>query len=153
MVRRQPIRPEQTRAGGRMIEVSERSPSPEEYNALRRVAGWNTYDVAAARRGLAASLFTVCVRDDGELIAFGRVVGDGAMTFYIQDVIVAPERRGEGHARMVMERVMHYILSVATPGSVVGLMAARGVEGLYEKYGFVSRPRGHMGAGMVLVGL
>ena len=50
-----------------------------------------------------------------------------------------------------MERLMRYIRSAAAPGAVVGLMAASGCEGLYEKFGFVRRPLGErMGAGMVL---
>ena len=133
-----------------MIRVDEQTPTPAEYNALRAIVGWNTYDIAVARLGLDRSLYTVCVRDDGAPIAFGRVVGDGVMTFYIQDIIVVPERRGEGHARTVMEHVMAYVRSKAAPCSVVGLMAASGVEGLYEKYGLVRRHHGRQGSGMML---
>ena len=135
-----------------MTEVTTALPSPAEYNDMRSAAGWPIYGVDAAERGLANSLYTISVRDDEELIAFGRVVGDGAITYYIQDVIVLPGRRGEGHARTVMEHLMRYIRSTAAPHAVVGLMSAKGVEGLYEKFGFVSRPTGdHMGAGMILL--
>jgi len=134
-----------------MIEVTTALPYPDEYNALRFCAGWPTYDTDAAKVGLRNSLHTVSVRDAGVLIAFGRVVGDSVITFYIQDVIVIPERQSQGHARTVMEHLMCYIRAAAAPGAVVGLMSARGVEGLYEKFGFVSRPHGEtMGAGMVL---
>jgi GNAT superfamily N-acetyltransferase len=134
-----------------MIEIDNKLPRPEEYNALRKVAGWNFYDDKSASKGLEGALYTVSVREDGALVAFGRVVGDGRITFYIQDVIVVPDKRGNGYARIVMEHIMDYLRSVAAPGAVVGLMASKGVENLYKKFGFIERPaEKNMGAGMTL---
>ena len=126
-------------------------PRPKEYNALRKIAGWNFYDDKSASEGLKSALYTVSVREDGVLVAFGRVVGDGRIAFYIQDVIVVPGKRGNGYARIVMEHIMDYIGGVAATGAVVGLMASKGVENLYKKFGFIERPaEKNMGAGMTL---
>jgi GNAT superfamily N-acetyltransferase len=133
-----------------MIEFDESPPKPNEYNRLRELAGWGAYDAASVAIGLHNSLYTISLRERGKLIAFGRVVGDKRITFYIQDVIVMPEKRGQGYARAVMDRIMKYISSTAAPGAVVGLMSAGGVERLYEQYGFVRRPVGKLGAGMTL---
>lgn len=133
-----------------MVEFDEGRPSPEEYNHLRDIVGWGRYDPQSAAAGLHNSLYTVCLREDGKLVAFGRVIGDGRITFYIQDVIVIPEKRGLGYARMIMDRLMAYIRRAAASHAVVGLMAASGVEELYEKYGFFRRPVGRFGAGMTL---
>lgn len=133
------------------IEIDSNLPSTEEYNSLRQAAGWHPYNTDEAQEGLNNSLYTVSIREDGEIIAFGRVIGDGAITFYVQDVIVMPAHRGQGHARIIVENLMRYIRQTAAPGAVVGLMSAKGVEGLYEKFGFISRPNEeNMGAGMVL---
>ncbi len=133
-----------------MVEFDEQSPSPEEYSQLREIVGWGGYDPQSAAEGLAHSLYTASLREDGQLVAFGRVIGDGRITFYIQDVIVIPEKRGLGYARTIMDHLMAYITEAAVPNAVVGLMAADGVEALYEKYGFTRRPAGRLGAGMTL---
>jgi GNAT superfamily N-acetyltransferase len=135
----------------RMVEIDNKLPSAEEYNALRMSVGWGFFDEQSASEGLEGALYTVSVREDGVLVAFGRVVGDGRITFYIQDVIVVPDKRGNGYARIVMEHIMDYLRRVAAPAAVVGLMASKGVENLYKKFGFIERPSGdHMGAGMTL---
>lgn len=134
------------------VLLTNQLPSAEEYNSLRQAAGWHPYNTDEAQEGLNNSLYTVSIREDGVIIAFGRVIGDGAITFYIQDVIVMPAHRGQGHAHTIMEYLMEYIERTAAPGAVVGLMSAGGVEGFYEKFGFVRRPNGDkMGAGMVLL--
>lgn len=58
-----------------------------------------------------------------------RVIGDGGMTSYVQDVIVEPAHQGQGIGGQQMGRVMAYIGAHAVPGAVVGLMAAAGKEG------------------------
>jgi GNAT superfamily N-acetyltransferase len=134
-----------------MIKIDNKLPSPEEYNALRKGAGWNFFDEQSASAGLKGSLYTVSVREDGVLVAFGRVIGDGRVAFYIQDVIVIPDKRGYGFARIVMEHIMEYLRGVAAEGAIVGLMASKGVENLYKKFGFIERPaEKNMGAGMTL---
>ena len=134
-----------------MIEVDKQLPSPEEYNDLRKSVGWAIYNKQEVSDGLKGSLYTVSVREEGKLIAFGRVIGDGSITFYIQDVIVVPEKRGRGYARIVMENIMDYLRGTAAKGAVIGLMSAAGVENIYKKFGFIERPAGkHLGAGMTL---
>jgi GNAT superfamily N-acetyltransferase len=134
-----------------MIEIGNKLPKPEEYNALRKSAGWGVFDEQSAFAGLEGSLYTVSVREDGALVAFGRVVGDGRITFYIQDIIVVPDKRGKGYARIVMENIMDHLRGVAAPIAVIGLMSSKGVENLYKKFGFIERPaEKNMGAGMTL---
>jgi hypothetical protein len=48
-----------------------------------------------------------------------------------------------------MNRVMKFINENAAVGAVVGLMAAKGKESFYEKYGFCKRPDENFGAGMI----
>jgi len=42
------------------------------------------------------------------VIGMARVVGDGAMFFYIQDVVVTPAHQGRGVGTLLLERVMGY---------------------------------------------
>ena len=81
-------------------------------------------------------------------VACGRVVGDGVLYFYIQDVIVIPEARNQGHGRRIMEHLMERGLEIAPVGAAIGLMSAVGKEGFYQKFGFATRPSANFGAGM-----
>jgi ribosomal protein S18 acetylase RimI-like enzyme len=124
---------------GSTIALVERAPTPEEYGRLRASVGWNELSPDAIRAGLSGSLYSVVLERDGEAVGCGRVVGDGGVYFYVQDVIVAPELQGLGWGARIMDAVMHLDASVR-PGSFIGLMAAKDAEGFYRRYGFERRP-------------
>lgn len=111
----------------------------EDYLKLRDAAGWQSIDYDTAEEALGNSLYSVSVASQTEVVGCGRVVGDGAAYFYIQDVIVLPEFRRMGLANAIMERIMRYIKTEARPGAFVGLMAAQGLSGFYVKHGFSER--------------
>jgi len=117
-----------------------RPPTVGEYLRFREVVGWGDVEAQATKVGLEDSLFSVCVVHRNETIGCGRVVGDGGIYFYIQDIIVLPEYQGRGIGKRIMDAVMEYLREHAVPGSFIGLMAATGVSGFYERYGFVTRP-------------
>jgi len=122
------------------FELVERAPSVDEYRRLREAAGWGEMAGEALSTGLSSGLYSCVVLHEGAVVACARVVGDGGMYFYVQDVIVLPEHRGRGLGDLVMDAVMTYLARTATPGSFVGLMAAEGVERFYERFGFRRRP-------------
>jgi predicted GNAT family N-acyltransferase len=132
------------------LVFKEEPPTADEYVKMRKDAGWSVYkDMDAVRKGLANSLYHIIVRKGSELIAMGRVIGDGSITFYIQDVIVSKEYQGKGIGIQIMNRIMDYISSVAADGAVVGLIAAKGKEPFYEKFNFIPRPNESGGKGMI----
>jgi predicted GNAT family N-acyltransferase len=132
------------------IILQDRIPTAEEYERMREAVGWRIHSLDDARRGLPGTLFAVCAFADGELVGIARVIGDGALVFYIQDVIVRPAFQHSGIGRRMMDRVMAWIHEHASRNSVVGLMAAKGVEAFYEAYGFAVRPNESLGAGMTI---
>ena len=91
----------------------------------------------------------MCAFEGEQLAGFGRVVGDGHLYFYIQDLIVAPTYRGRGVGKQIMERLIEEIKNRATSGAMIGLMSAHGKEAFYEKFGFIVRPNDVFGAGMI----
>lgn len=132
------------------IALIERIPTAGEYNRLRQAVGWSTYADDNAARFLPNSLFAVCAHREDDLIGMARVIGDGGLAFYIQDVIVLPDHQRQGVGSILMDRIMAYIRRNAFAHSYVGLMSARGKEPFYEKYGFTIRPTETLGAGMTI---
>lgn len=130
--------------------IIERIPTVEEYIKLRNSVGWGIAERESIQKGLSNSLYTVCIELRGDIIGMGRVIGDGALAYYIQDIIVLPEFQKQGVGRFIMDAIMQYLKKNSVPNTIVGLMAAKGVTAFYEKYGFIARPDEKHGPGMFI---
>jgi len=131
------------------VEIVEKLPSSDEYNQLRAAVGWGVYEPTVIEKALPRSLYCVCAYDHAVIVGMARIIGDGGLVYYVQDVIVKPEYQGLGIGTALMDRVMAYIRTHASHNSIIGLMSARGKERFYERYGFVARDRG-LGSGMTM---
>jgi ribosomal protein S18 acetylase RimI-like enzyme len=121
-------------------QVVERTPTIEEYFALRKGVGWMLFEEEMTAKGLANALFSVCILHQGKVIGCGRVVGDGGLYFYVQDIIVSPDFQGKGLGKRLMQAIMAYLEINARPGAFIGLMAAKGTNDFYDQFGFAVRP-------------
>lgn len=117
--------------------------------ALRVDAGWGAIDDMAASTGLRRSLYSVCAYVDDQLVGVGRVVGDGGCHFLIVDVIVRQDMQKQGIGSRIMEAIMAFVATRARKGTMISLMAARGVAPFYERFGFRSRSQERPGMCMV----
>ena len=118
-----------------------RSIMPQEYMQVRQALGLPVPAFPVAARAVRDDLFNVVVLLDGETpIGCARVIGDGVLTFLIQDVLVAPKFQRKGVGSKLLGIVLGYLETVAEPGAFVGLMAAPGTEAFFAKHGFAARP-------------
>jgi ribosomal protein S18 acetylase RimI-like enzyme len=121
------------------MKLEHRSPTISEYKTLREAVGWWDVAEAAVEAALGNALFSVVAIEKGTLVGLGRVVGDGGLYFYIQDLIIDPEFQEKGFGKQVMGALMAFIRTKAKSGAFIGLMAAKGLEGYYEPFGFKAR--------------
>ena len=121
------------------MKLEHRSPTISEYKTLREAVGWWDVAEAASEAALGNALFSVVAIEKGKLVGLGRVVGDGGLYFYIQDLIIDPEFQEKGFGKQVMGALMAFIRTKAKSGAFIGLMAAKGLEGYYEPFGFKAR--------------
>jgi len=124
------------------------SPSVDDFLQLRQKVGWGELEADLAQKSINNSLFHVTIYHDQQLIGMGRVVGDGAMYFYIQDVVVDPNFHNQGLGTELMDTIEGYLRYTADKGSTIGLLAAQGKESFYARYGYVQRPSNTLGHGM-----
>lgn len=118
-----------------------RSIMPQEFLQIRAELGLPNVGYALAARALRDDLFDVVVLLDGETpVGCARVIGDGALTFYLQDVLVVPRMQRKGVGSKVVELALSHLRALAPPGAFVGLIAAPGTEGFFAKHGFAARP-------------
>lgn len=135
-----------------MIELMENNLLIEEYLELRKKVQWKTLSRHQAELALKNCLFHVkAVDEQGNVLGMGRVVGDGAVISYIQDLVVVPEAQGSGLGSRIIERLIQYVESIREPGTtmMLCLMCAKGREPFYEKHHFVARPTDALGPGMI----
>lgn len=107
--------------------------------AVREAAGLSVYPLEQAKRGVANSIFGVGVHQGEKVIGIGRIIGDGGFFYDIVDIAVLPEHQGRGIGKMIMKRLVDYVVEELPPRIFVSLHADKGATGLYEKFGFRSR--------------
>ena len=119
-----------------MFTIEEGVPQPDEYLRVREGAGMKPRSMDGATKGLGSELHSVILRlkESGEIVGIGRVVGDGGTVFQICDMAVLKDSQGNGGGTMIMDALMDYILREAPPLSYVNLMAD--VDGFYDRWGF-----------------
>ena len=143
-----------------MIRFSEDRLSVAEYLSLRESVGWKKLTERQAELALENCIYCISAYDDTldqpggsrKLIGMGRIVGDGAVICYIQDLIVLPEYHGRGVGSMLIKQLKRYVESLSADGEemMLALMCAKGREGFYEKMGFTARPTENLGPGMII---
>ena len=126
--------------------------SVDDYNALRRSAGWNEIYPEQAQAGLDGSAMVIAALDGDKTIGTARLVWDGGYGSLIKDVLVFPEYQGKGIGTEMVRQILEYLKEQMKPGwgVAVDLMASYGKEAFYQKFGFIARPRDNRGAGMDL---
>lgn len=110
----------------------------EDFVRLKVATGFMDRPLEQAEKAIRNGLFNVAALCDGKVVGMGRLVGDGAMYWYLQEIIVLPEYQGMGIGKSIVNRLIEHIKSTAIPGTgiEVGLTAVKGKEPFYEKFGF-----------------
>ncbi len=134
------------------ITLIENEITVSEYLMLREKVQWRSLTENQAELALRNCLYNVKAMDTaGNVLGMGRVVGDGAVICYIQDLIVVPEAQKQGIGSSIIKALKSYVVSIQEEGSTMMfcLMCAKGRERFYEEHGFLARPTETLGPGMI----
>ncbi|MDT9001833.1 GNAT family N-acetyltransferase [Paucibacter sp. APW11] len=125
--------------------MSDQPPSAADFKALYDSTGWgsphrNPDDYA---RALAGSWRVVAAYGSDaagkpRLVGFARLISDGVLHAYVNEMIVHPEAQGQG----LGSRLLKELLAICQLAGItdIQLFSARGKRGFYERHGFVARP-------------
>ncbi|MDQ6422201.1 GNAT family N-acetyltransferase [Paenibacillus sp. LHD-117] len=114
-----------------------RMPTLAEYETVCCAVGWRDFmNFDVAEESLKQSLFGVVILLDDEIVGMGRVIGDGKIYFYIQDVAVVPSHQNKGIGNLIMIEITNFLKSNAPEKSFIGLFSSSGKESFYNRFGF-----------------
>ena len=122
-------------------------PTNEEFNELFASVGWGNRDNDKINKHRENSCFSVCIYNNDKIIGMARIVGDGSY-YTVFDVVTRNDYQGKGIGKTLMSEIVNWYKSIEDDDTYLYLGASLGKEGFYEKFGFKSRPYGHIGAGM-----
>ena len=110
----------------------------EDFIRLRIEAGFVEIPLEHARKALQNGLINVSAIYNGELVGMGRLVGDGAMYWYLQEIVILPQFQRKGIGTMIVNHLVDYAKANSTTGkfTTIGGVSAKGKEPFYEKLGF-----------------
>ncbi|WP_313346564.1 GNAT family N-acetyltransferase [Sedimentibacter sp.] len=126
---------------------------PEEFIILFHSVGWDPPEVDQVAIALDNSICTFSLYEGSELIGMARILGDKAMSFYIKDFVILPEKQNKGNGKLLMNTIIATIKNKLSNGYKVSieLISSKGKEEFYEKFGFEKRPCDYDGAGMFMM--
>ena len=137
--------------GATMIIYKENKLDADTYLYLRKQVNFKSLTYNQANRAIENSAYSITVYNEDKPIAMGRIVGDGAVVSYIQDLIVIPSAQGEKIGSKLLEKLIEYVQSITEEGTemLLCLMCTKGRESFYKHHNFVERPTDNLGPGMI----
>ena len=129
------------------LTIKYKFPTNEEFNELFSSVDWGTRDSEKINKHRKMSCFSVCAYDNDKIVGMARVLGDGSY-YTVYDVVVKQKYQGKGIGKILMTEIIKWYKSIEDDDTYLYLGASYGKEKFYEKFGFKSRPYGHIGAGM-----
>ncbi len=133
------------------VTLKDNAITVDEYLKLRERVGWKKLSRRQAETALANSLVTVGAYLADQPIGMGRLVGDGCVIVYVQDLIIPPQAQHFGVGSVILKRLISCAEQMREPGTelMLDLMCAKGRESFYEQHGFIARPTDALGPGMI----
>ncbi len=120
------------------VKLTDNILQAEDFVRLRIEAGFAEVPVEHARKALQNGLINVSAIYNDELVGIGRLVGDGAMYWYLQEIIVVPKFQKQGIGTLIVKHLIDYAKANSLTGTftTIGGVSAKGKEPFYEKMGF-----------------
>lgn len=134
-----------------MIRFEENNRNIDTYLYLRSKVKWKKLSEEQAQKALDNSLYIVTAFDDDVPVGMGRIVGDGAVICYVQDLIIVPDHQGHGTGSTILKKLTEFVDELRLPETemMYALMCAKGRERFYKKHDFTARPTDTLGPGMI----
>jgi len=123
-----------------IVTLVNNRPTADQYLHLRAQTDWQAVTVTEVEAAMANSLYSVLAVHQNRIVGCARIVGDGGLYFYLQDMIVDKNFRGHNIGTRMMHALLEWLAHNTGENAFIGLMAAEGAESFYMRFGFERRP-------------
>lgn len=114
------------------IEINKK-PGANELMSLFFQTSWaKDRDPKRVEKMLETDQLSVCIRIEGKLIAYGRILTDGCFRGLLDDIVVDEFLRGKGYGGLLVKE----LIKLAENIDVLFLNADPEMESFYSRYGF-----------------
>ncbi len=94
------------------IRIIKNDISIKEFIELRESVGLNKLKEEQVRKMIKNSIFTILIKDGETLAGMGRLVGDGAYVYYLQNINVKPEYQNSGIGTIIINELLDFIKKI-----------------------------------------
>lgn len=81
----------------------------KDFIRLKVATGFRERPIEQVEQALNNNLFDVTAVYNDEVVGMGRLVGDGVMYWYLQEIIVMPQFQGQGIGTRIVNRLLDYM--------------------------------------------
>lgn len=116
------------------------------YN-LRKILGWKEISKAQLEKGLKNSMCKVSIKNNNEIIALGRIVGDYSCKGVLSDILVHPNYQSKGFGKKIVTNLLNQIQSKLQDNETFQIEATptAGNREFYVKCGLKYKPENQDG--------
>mgnify|MGYP004521847691 FL=1 len=114
---------------------------------LRDLLGWKKVSEEQFVRSLKNTMCSVSIKNDDDVIAVGRVVGDYYTKGLLSDILVNPKYQGMGYGKIIINNLLEQIKDNLNTGDLFMLEASPtcGNRDFYVKCGLKYKPENQDG--------
>jgi GNAT superfamily N-acetyltransferase len=119
-----------------MITIVERKPAAAQYESIVASVGFRSHDHAAVEIALANTVFAVCAVQEQEVVGVGRIVGDGAISFLLTNIMVRPSHQRRGIGTRIVQSLCGLMQTLRYKNIVLEVVPLPELRHFYEHVGF-----------------
>lgn len=120
------------------IEIVQRIPTVAEFQKLEAAVGFREHDAGGISTALENSTFVVCALHKNEVVGVGRIVGDGAISFLLTNILVHPLYQRRGIGSKIVRTLCEAMETLPFGNMVLEVAPLSGLTSFYERNGFVA---------------
>lgn len=119
----------------------------EDIYYLRKLIGWKDLPVEQFEKGVKNTMCSVTVRNNEDVIAVGRIVGDYASKGLLTDIMVNPKYQKQGFGKIVVTNLLEQALSFIKEGEQLHIEGTptSGNRDFYVRCGMKYKPENQDG--------
>lgn len=118
------------------VTIIHRKPTVEEFESVVESVGFRGHDHIAVEIALANTVFCVCAEEEGRAVGLGRIIGDGAISLLLTNVMVRPSYQRRGIGSLIVEALCAEVERLPYKNIVLEAVPQPGSALFYERLGF-----------------